>query len=69
MKRAVNAIRRSASDRTNVRVAPITGPRDQLVQTPRWMGYCSMESSSEFIAVGIVKREARWALSLEFYRK
>lgn len=39
-KKAVNAMNKLPYCRVVVRVAPIIGPRDQLVHVPRWTVYC-----------------------------
>ena len=36
----MNAIKRLASDCLSVKVDPITLPRDQFIQNPRYTGYC-----------------------------
>lgn len=44
-KTAVKAMRRFPSRRSSVSVAPITRPRDQLIQVPRWTLYSMVEAA------------------------
>lgn len=57
-KKAVKAMRRSASCRLSVKVAPITSPRDQLVHAPMWTGYCSAVAAPDIAMVDTERDES-----------
>lgn len=53
-KTAVKAIRRFPSILSRVRVAPITGPLDQLIQVPKWTSFFAIAAPSAHAAWCII---------------